>query len=387
MRIAILSILFKLFISFAFAQATAGVNTAPKITFILHAPELADSSTVYITGNTSQLGSWDPGKVSMEYQGDHTWSKKVQLQEPQLIEYKYTLGSWELEATNVSGQPLPNFSIRVSGDTIIQDEVKHWSKSNAKKTFTGGITGTLKYHRDLAGGSLPKRDLVVWLPPGYNEKNSKRYPVLYMHDGQNVFDPATSSYGVDWRIDEISDSLIRAKAIEPVIVVGIYNTPDRMEEYIPGDKGSAYMDFVVNEVKPLIDQTYRTKPDRKHTLVGGSSAGGIMAFMLTWEYPQVFSKAICMSPAFKIQHIDYVKDVLAYNGKKKKLYFYIDNGGIELEERLQPGIDDMLAALRQKGYKENRDFVWVKAPEDKHNEAAWARRMPAALKLCLPRRR
>ena len=106
-----------------------------------------------------------------------------------------------------------------------------------------------------------------------------------------------------------------------------------------------------------------------------------MAFMLAWEYPEVFSKAICMSPAFKIQHIDYVDDVLNYSGKKKKLYFYIDNGGIELEEKLQPGIDEMLQALKAKGYKENKDFVWVKAPQDKHSEGAWARRMPLALKL------
>jgi predicted alpha/beta superfamily hydrolase len=207
--------------------------------------------------------------------------------------------------------------------------------------------------------------------------------VLYLHDGQNVFDPATSSFGVDWRVDETADSLIRAGEIAPMIIVGIYNTTDRMEEYTPGEKGTAYMDLVVNTIKPLIDQHYRTKSGPKHTLTGGSSAGGIMAFMLAWEHPKVFSKAICMSPAFKVMHIDYVKDVLAYQGKKKDLFFYIDNGGIDLEEKLQPGIDDMLEALQQKGYREGKTYYWVHDPEAPHFESAWAKRMPLALKLML----
>jgi predicted alpha/beta superfamily hydrolase len=175
--------------------------------------------------------------------------------------------------------------------------------------------------------------------------------------------------------------------MQPAIVVGIYNTSDRSQEYTPGEKGTAYMHFVVNQVKPLIDQTYRTMPGREHTVGGGSSAGGIISFMLAWEYPQVFSKAICMSPAFKIEDIDYVKTVRAYEGKKKDLFFYIDNGGIELETRLQPGVDAMLTALREKGYREGDDYYWVKAPGARHSEAAWAKRLPLALKRCFPYRK
>jgi enterochelin esterase-like enzyme len=122
-----------------------------------------------------------------------------------------------------------------------------------------------------------------------------------MHDGQNIFGPVTSSFGTDWSVDETADDLIKKKSIEPVIVVGIYNTSDRLKEYTPGEKGTAYMDFVVKTVKPLIDSTYRTKPDRKNTIVGGSSAGGIMSFMLVWEHADVFSKAFGMSPAFRLE--------------------------------------------------------------------------------------
>jgi predicted alpha/beta superfamily hydrolase len=342
---------------------------------------MPDTTNVYITGNISELGNWNPAKERMEYIGQHTWSKKIELQQPQHIEYKYTQGSWNREATDSKANALPNFSLKASKDTTVINQVDHWldKKSN---TFKGKVTGATVIHTNLKGKSIQGRDLIVWLPPGY-ETSNRKYPVLYMHDGQNVFDPATSSFGVDWQIDETADSLIKIDAIPPVIIVGIYNTSDRSAEYTPGVKGSAYMDFVVNTAKPFIDQNYRTKKKRKHTFTGGSSAGGIISFMLAWEYPKVFSKAICMSPAFKIQHIDYVKEVKAYNGRKKDLFFYIDNGGVDLEERLQPGIDDMIVALQEKGYEAGKDFIWVKAPNAKHSEAAWAKRMPVALKAVL----
>lgn len=378
MRFFLLTLL--CFISLPYLSLAQHQPDSTKVTFSVYAPTLPKDAKVYLTGSSAELGAWDPSKVAMDSTGKHTWSKQLYLKENS-VAYKFTLGSWDREATDEQGQPLPNFSLQLNQDTVVRHELRHWH-SKESKVLTGGITGTVTYHRNLKADNLKSRDVVVWLPPGY-EKGNKRYPVLYMHDGQNVFDPATSSFGVDWRIDETADSLIRKGEMEPVIIVGINNTPDRMEEYVPGEKGSAYMDFVVNAVKPLIDQNYRTKTGPKNTLTGGSSAGGIMAFMLAWEYPTVFSKAICMSPAFKIMHIDYVKEVQAYTGKKQKLKLYIDNGGIDLEARLQPGIDDMLEALQQKGYREGKDYVWVLDEKAQHNEAAWSKRLPQALKFLL----
>lgn len=377
MRIALLTLFFLTQLSsVAFAQQAIHVK------ILLESKTLADTTSVYITGSLPELGNWNPAKVKMEYEGKHLWSKTITLNQPQSFAYKYTLGSWDREATNAEAQALPNFSVRILGDTTIKNEVHHWLDKSAKP-ITGGVTGKTVLHQGLSGKGIQDRNLIVWLPPGY-EAGSKRFPVLYMHDGQNVFDPTTSSFGVDWQIDETADSLIKAGAIQPAIIVGIYNTSDRSAEYTPGEKGNAYMNFVVNTVKPFIDENYRTKTGPKHTFTGGSSAGGIISFMLAWEHPKVFSKAICMSPAFKIQHIDYVKDVRSYQGKKKKLFFYIDNGGIDLEERLQPGIDEMLTALKEKGYKEGKDYIWIKDPQAKHFEAAWAKRMPVALKAILP---
>jgi len=196
----------------------------------------------------------------------------------------------------------------------------------------------------------------------------------------------TSAFGVDWSIDETATELIKKKSIEPIIVVGIYNTSDRMNEYIPGDKGTAYMNFVVNTVKPLIDSTYRTKPDRKNTIVGGSSAGGIISFMLVWEHPDVFSKAICMSPAFKSLSPggwDYTTTVQRSSRPTNPIFLYIDNGALGLDSQLQPGIDAMLTALKSKGYKDGHDFLFLLDPTGKHSEADWAKRFPRALIIVL----
>ena len=376
------TLLLPLFVLLSFCQAALGQQQpdSVQVTFKVYAPTLPDTQQVFLSGSTAALGNWQPDQVTLQHAGSQVWEKTLYLKEKS-VSYKFTLGSWDTEATDEHGKPLPNFSLPLKGDTTVEHQLSHWlAKTN--KPIEGGITGTVAYHHNLSTDSLKPRDLIVWLPPGY-EKGNKRYPVLYMHDGQNVFDPATSSFGVDWRIDETADSLIRSKQMDPVIIVGIYNTSDRMEEYVPSTKGNAYMDFVVHTVKPLIDQTYRTKTGAKHTLTGGSSAGGIMAFMLAWEHPQVFSKAVCMSPAFKIMHIDYVKEVQAYTGKKKRLKLYIDNGGIDLEARLQPGIDEMLQALQAQGYREGKDYLWVLDKKAQHNEAAWAKRMPKALTFFL----
>ena len=384
-----ISFLFTLFLASALSlNLKAQSEAVLHVTFILTSPDLPSATAVYITGSAEQLGAWNPDKVKMEPRGDHTWSKEISISRPVSIEYKYTLGTWEREAADANGSPLANFVVDVSRDKTVKDTVLFWTKGGRQRVNHGQITGTVRYHRGLRGAGIQDRELIVWLPPDYEADKTRRYPVVYMQDGQNIFDPVTSAFGVDWSIDETADDLIRKKLIEPLIIVGIYNTGDRMKEYTPGAKGTAYMNFVVKTVKPFIDATYRTKTDRKNTIVGGSSAGGIISFMLVWEHPDVFSKAICMSPAFQSLSPggwDYARVIQKSNDRKKDVFFYIDNGGIGLDSQLQPGIDALLTALKSKGYKEGKDFVFVRDPNAKHSEADWAKRFPRALVTVLQR--
>lgn len=363
-----------------------------KVTFRLHAPELAEDARVYITGSVPALGSWNPGKISMNYAGEHEWTFELTLRQKQSIEYKYTLGSWEKEGADADGRPLQNLVLDVEKSTERRDQIVFWTNRAAaasRDKISGQVTGQVKYHRQLKGEGVLPRDVIVWLPPDYDTADA-RYPVLYMHDGQNIVDPRTSAFGVDWQVDETCTRLIAEHKIKPLIIVGIYNTRDRSREYLPGEAGTAYMKFVVDSVKPLIDEHYRTNPARSHTYAAGSSAGGLCAFMLAWEHSAVFSKAICMSPAFKFKNaegsrvLDYVTTVEKSQRPADPLTLYIDNGGVGAEKSLQPGIDDMLAALKAKGFQADRDFRWVHAPDDRHNESAWANRFAGAIQFLAP---
>jgi enterochelin esterase-like enzyme len=359
----------------------AGSAQLKSVTFSVTSPALPDTTRIFITGSIAELGFWNPAKARMTNIGNNTWTFSVSQVTGTSLEYKFTLGSWSREAVDVNGQPFQNFAVTVKGDTTITHALPRWKNGDSKKIVRGKITGKVLYHQQLSGDGLAPRDIIVWLPPDYDKDLKQRYSVVYMHDGQNIIDPATSAFGVDWGIDESSDSLIRNNITSPFIVVGIYNTADRSKEYTPGTLGTAYMKFVAHKVKPFIDASYRTKRDRKNTVVGGASAGGTISFMLAWEYPHIFGRAICMSPAFKIQDIDYVKTV-AESKEKRNGFFYIDNGGVGLETRLQPGVSAMVDALKKKGYKEGKDYYYVVDAGARHNEADWAKRFPKAVKKC-----
>jgi predicted alpha/beta superfamily hydrolase len=366
-----------------------GFTQELRANFVLYAPGLPDTSVVFIAGSAPQLGSWNPSRVKMEFVGNQLWKKEIVFTRAISVQYKYTLGSWDHEGTDSTGAPLPNFSVDLSNSNVASDTILYWKNRSASKV-RGQITGMVKYHKDMKGEGIKERDIIVWLPPGYDSISKKRYPVVYLQDGQNIFDPVTSAFGIDWQVDETADSMIRKGVVEPMIIVGIYNTYDRNVEYIPSDKGRLYREFIIKKLKPFMDSAYKTKPGRSHSFIGGSSAGGILAFMMVWEYPDIFSKAICMSPAFRLpgnpasgwNYVSIVKN----DTKRRKVFFYVDNGGIGLEKQLQPGIDEMLKVLSDKGYRAGRDFMYVSDPNSPHNEQAWAKRFPYALKLVAGRR-
>ena len=343
-------------------------------------PTIDDTSQVFIAGNIEEFGNWNPGIVLLDNMGNKTWSKKFRVPKGFRIEYKFTKGSWATEALGSDSSVPQNSVLIANSDTSFDITIMNW-RDKFNFTVKGQITGKVDYHKNFVIEGLKPRDIFVWLPPGYDLESDKRYPVLYMHDGQNLVDPRKSNTFIDWQIDETADSLIRNGEIEPIIIVGIDNTDNRGTEYSKTSLGELYMKLIVEEIKPFIDKNYRTLPDRLNTAVGGSSMGGLISFIMAWDYPEVFSKAACFSPAFKFRDFNYIDQIKNYTGKKKNLMFYIDNGGVGLESILQPGIDEMMEVLKKKGYNEERDFFLFIDKEAEHNEAAWAERMWRPLKL------
>lgn len=253
------------------------------------------------------------------------------------------------------------------------------NKRRRKKTTLeeNDIVGKVEYHKDFTSSLLDnKRDIIVWLHSGYNpQKNpDKNYPVVYMHDGQNIFDPKTSYAGADWRVDETVTKLIKQKKIKEIIVVSIYNTHDRLEEYSWSDKGQKYLKFIIEELKPFIDSNYKTMPGKENTAIMGSSMGGLISFYAAWHHPEVFSMAGCLSSSFYFNNDRSIKQVEFYNGPKKQVKFYIDHG----EDGLIRG-QKMFCLLTQKGYVVGTDIDYYYAPGAEHNEKEWASRLERPL--------
>ncbi len=337
-------------------------------------PSTPRDATIFIAGSCPAFGDWAPGQTSLSRDDDSTWSRDFSFPAGIELEFKITRGSWNRQALFLPGTIPPNLRLAVDGDTVVTVRPTGWSDEGIQRD--GGIVGTVRYHRALVGTGLRfARDLIVWLPPSYERDSERRYPVLYMHDGQNIIDPSTSFIGAEWRVDEVADSLIRADRMQEIIVVGISNTPDRMAEYSDTEPGHAYANFVIGTVKPLIDSTYRTLPDRRHTAVMGSSMGGLISFLFLWWHPEVFSKAGCLSSVFDARATSVLEMVRDDSRPPKDVKIYLDCGGYGDESHLKPGLDDMVSLLTQKGYREGSDFEWFYDPAATHNEQAWSARL------------
>lgn len=250
------------------------------------------------------------------------------------------------------------------------------------------IVGRVVYHRQIISPQLKQpRDVVVWLPPSYQLNPQARYPVLYAHDGQNLFDPTTAFAGRDWRLDETASTLIDEGKIEELIIVAIYNTPDRTSEYSGSRAGKKYASFVAHELKPFIDNTYRTRQDANNTGVMGSSMGGLISFLMAWWYPEIFGKAACLSSSFFWSKDKVLKMVRDYRGPKKPIRIYLDVGSEE--SLLTEGYRQMVKLLEKQGYRKGVDLQYFFDRGGDHNERDWGNRAWRALTFLFknPRRR
>lgn len=244
-----------------------------------------------------------------------------------------------------------------------------------KRTNTKAIIGNVEFHHEIYSQIMDnKRDFFVWLPPGYDLNSSKSFPVLYMHDGQNLIDPKISYAGKDWQVDETVTRLIKEYKIKEIIVVGIYNNKDRLEEYSDTEKGEKYLKFIIEELKAFVDSKYRTLPDNINTAIMGSSMGGLASFLAVWKHPEVFSMAGCMSSSFYYNDDKVFKMLEEYDGPKKHIKIYIDHG-IDGLIRGQK----MFCKLTQMGYIIGTDLDYYFAPGAEHNETEWAKRLARPL--------
>ncbi len=349
-----------------------------KITFVVRQP--ADKylgDTIFVTGN---FNNWDPGdkEYALSKNSEEIASITLDLS-PGNYEYKFTRGEWSKGEADAGGSGVPNRTLHVLGDTLIHANISGWAdefdQHPAQRTHT--LSKNVKvmdsaFYIPQLGRS---RRIWLYLPPGYFTSR-KKYPVLYMHDGQNLFDEATS-YAGEWGVDDFLDSIFSSGKKE-ALVVGIDNgLQKRMTEYNPynfekfgNGEGDQYVDFLVKNLKPYIDKHYRTLPGKKNTYIAGSSMGGLISLYAVLKYPHKFGGAGIFSPAFWTA--SGIDSLVISNAKRmnSRLFFY---AGAKERETMIPDMKRIAGEIRKRSASPLKEVI---DPQAMHNEVAWRKYFP-----------
>lgn len=365
---------------------------------------------------------WDPGdkKFQLQQRSDMRWEiVMTPAAADSAMEFKFTRGSWETEElkadmTVPGNRMLPEVDAKYVGSDEKPEfviEIPHWgdqrpnvqARADVNPYYYLNVTGTVKRLEVTGGDAAPfKRDLLVWLPPGYDapENNERRYPVLYLQDGQNIFQkhPAIPA---EWGVDEAATKLINDKSVEPLIIVGIPHAGKlRMVEYAPPSiaadakkspetAGDAYVQWMISSVMPRVERAFRVRTGPESTGIGGSSMGGLISLYAGATHPEVFGKVLAESPSLHFHKIDYgAQFTAATHPWPAKVYLAV--GGTELgngkeaeNAEYAEAVKAFNQSLQTAGMGDDRR-LFVFEPDAIHNEEAWARRFPAALKFLFP---
>lgn len=367
----------------------------------------------------SNHNGWNPGDATKRLtpRSDGKWQIELPPSpDGSRMAFKLTLGAWETvevdaSMNDISNRTLPLVdaaSIQVGSKPVIEITAEQfrdpqpWENVRLKADPNREIPvagGTLRRLEVVGGGVDVRRDLLVWLPPGYDEpENAERaYPVLYLHDGQNVFEKLPNVPG-EWRADETAIRLIEAGEIEPLIIVGVPSVGmRRIEEYLPVElfdgvpaRGKAHVDWLVNEVMPRVQRAVRVRPGKADVVVGGSSLGAVISLYAASEYPDVIGAVLLESPAM----LSKDRLLMRYFAERSEfpLRVYIGVGGKEVgndpsdaarNRAYEQCARDLLDLLGRKGIAEG-DRILLVSPDAHHNEDAWAERLPEAMKFLFP---
>ncbi len=389
--VCVLTLLLSSLSGCAVAQDPAEVSDNVMIQFVVTVPaDTPEGEPIHLSGDHALLGNWDGKGLRLQRQDDGTYHGNLAFTRGAHVQFKATRGSWQTVEKNEIGGEIDNRYVIVDQDKQVKAVIAGWSGGRAQQlepTLTGDIRRHNGFHSEILGND---RTLLVYLPPGYNEQADRRYPVLYMHDGQNIFDASTSFAGHEWRVDEAAERLIAHGEIEPIIIVGMYNNAERVTEYTPhpeGDKPDAYARFVVEEVKPFIDQTYRTQPGREKTGVAGSSLGGLISLYMAGAYPDVFGRCGGVSPALWWDERQLMNQWQAKDtGWMRDTRFWLDIG--TAEGRAAPGEEfpssvvyarELAELFGRAGLERGVGYEYLEVEGAKHNEQAGADRIEQAL--------
>ncbi len=350
---------------------------------------------VYLAGNLDALGPWRPDGLRMEGSGTER-TAEVEVPTGYTFEYKFTLGTWPRQAVDADGNNLPNYrTVATNENASITQTVTDFAPDPITylEDWQGsGVQGQLVYWSDVASAHLEApRHVGIWLPPDYDANADTSYRVLYMHDGQNLFDPRLSGGSIDWGVDEAMMQGVEAGLFEPAIVVGVFNSDRRLQEYSPWHDAPKYASFLLEELMPRVNAEFRTLTGPEHTFVMGSSMGGLLSFYLVKNHPDVFGACGCVSSHFILSDAVYtqyttnttggdptpylLQDIAAGDQMPSSVRAFFDYGTVGLDSLYAPQHEALHTWLLDQDLTEGRDFIVRVYEGADHNEASWRARM------------
>lgn len=373
-----------------------------KVRFVVHVPPASPQPDyIYVAGSLPAVGSWKPDGLKLTRQSSGVYQADVDLPIGQTLEFKFTRGTWAAVEQNAAGTDRSNRRVVVDASVHqIDAKVERWATSNPSEPPASTVVGNLKCHKLDSKALAGPRAIRVWLPPGYDANSKTGYSILYMHDGQNCFDRATSAFGNEWQIDETLTKLIKQKRIPPLIVVGIDNgLANRINELTyssdpkrGGGNADQYAKFLLTEVKPFVDKTYRTQSDPSHTFLGGSSLGGLMSLEIARRHPNTFGGILVMSPTLWWNHGSVIDEVANAPAGLSGTRVWLDMGTREGATTSKTAshsteAEDNLTAVKRLGDALSKQHIehrlTIDADHPEHNESAWAARFPQAIEYLL----
>ncbi|MBN9295625.1 MAG: alpha/beta hydrolase [Filimonas sp.] len=333
---------------------------------------------IYVAGS---FNSWNPSDPASKLKPFGPTRRAIVLKNiaPGKYEFKFTRGTWDKVETSAKGEDIANRVIDVTGDVSLDLTVPGWKDDYPDKPKPN--TATAQVSIIDTAFAIPQlnrtRRIWIYLPKSYATLKGKSYPVLYMQDGQNLFNEQTAPFG-EWGVDECLDSLQKTTGKE-CIVVGIDNGEGkRMTEYNPYDntqygkgEGKAYAEFLATTLKPFIDKKYRTLKDAAHTYVAGSSMGALISLYTLMKYPTAFGAAGVLSPSFWLVPEMYLDVDKTTWPNMPRFYFY---AGGEESTTMVKDMDRMLELIKKKNA--SYDVARFYYPTGKHNEATWRKMFP-----------
>lgn len=369
----------------AFSALTLSQGAA-RMRFVVEVPETTpEDAEIFVCGDAPALGVWQARGLALQRKSDRRFEGEIEVESGRALNFKVTRGAWSAVEKTREGRERPNRVAFGGRESIVEAQVEAWSDGGKQKIERPEITRNGHNHIQWLGDfgketTTEIRPVWVHLPPGYENSGTRAYPVLYMLDGQNVFNPATAFLGRSWFADRVLDKLVSLDKVEPFIICAIAHRMDRSYEYTPvpdvffeGGGLNTLADLIEKEVAPALKKRFRVLEGPENTGIMGSSLGGLASFHITWRHPERFGLAGVISPSLWWAGRYTLKMVSRATGPSSKARFWIDMGAHESRypNLLINSAKQLTSLLKARGFKA-RCYI---DPDGQHDEPSWNKRL------------